>query len=258
MNMNITPEKFLRRCLIVVAVLGSAATHAEICGLMEVQENKSTAITVKQNVCPGNRYIARGSTITMLPGSRLWLKSNPSVSREFPFQLICQNMSDRSMDAKIADLFPPWLVPDKAGLCTGWIDNKLSCQNAARNRSIFFCALSSGSGAENQRESTANTLSVKIRSLSETTHAGRDKDRETRQGNDKEAVMEEMKLCKTVNNIVKTNHFTWRIEPAGTNYRVDIIDSTTQNGAYFECVKSVLEYFPYSHYREPVTFSVRL
>lgn len=258
MNINITLQSFFRRCLIVVAVLGCASTHAEICGLMELQENKSTAITVKRNVCPDNKYIARGSTITMLPGSRLWLKSNPSVSSEFRFQLICQNMSGRSMDVQIADLFPPWLMIDKSETCTGWIDSKLSCKDATENRSIFFCALSADSNAEYQRENTANSLSVKIRSLSEKSQHEDSEDMDKRLANDQEAVIKEMKLCKTVNNIVKTSQFTWRIEPAGAKYTVDIINSAKHNEAYFECVKSVLESFPYSQYRESVTFDLKL
>ena len=233
-------------CFLWILGIGAQNASAELCGVIEFLESKSTAISITQNSCSDNANLSMGSEIEMLPGSRLWLKSN--TQSDSAFQLICQNSSTKSVEFKVAGLLPPGLQVQQSDSCSAWVDNKMSCEDPLSKENNVFCAVAYEKNADQQSlAETSNSLSVKIRSL------------EPRPEFDRKQVLnkikQEIRLCKIVNQIDQEYEFSWQVNPTGSKNRVNIRFPITKNSNFLNCVQAVLEYFPYSPHFEPVTFN---
>ena len=91
--------KFKRNFLLMSAffIFGYAGNlHAGDCGILRFLENKSNGVTIKDNACKKSDEIALGSKLNLMPGARLWFKSQADTSTKTT-QGICQNRSKNSI-----------------------------------------------------------------------------------------------------------------------------------------------------------------
>lgn len=245
--------------LVAFLVVANEYVQADSCGVMKLLENKSTAITINQNTCQERGNLALGSVITMQPGSRLWLKSNPEALSESSFQLICQNMSGDVVDAGVYGILPPWFQVSGGLNCSGWVDNKLNCADASDSKKNFFCALAYEGYEDQKQNAYQRSSSVKIRSIDQNKLGRGEKEAEQhRYKAYVEVIKRDVDLCKQVNQIDKPLKLVWRVALKGLQQQVDILYPLDRQGKFFGCVEAVLRSFPYALHNESLTFEARL
>lgn len=220
---------------------------ASSCGLMSLLINKTTAVRILDNECEDEQNLAKGTTIAVYPGSRLWLKSQSQALYASDFQIICQNPSTDSVHVSISGRFPPWFRVALEEQCGSWVDNKLTCYEQVSNKKSFFCAISYSKKKNAGGDAYGRSASVKIRSLNAAKHESTDVKMEQFNIDD---IQHDISLCKQLYGIPGPIRVQWEIVPDGLKHRTNILKTNGYNSDFNDCVYDVLESYPYNNLRE--------
>lgn len=247
--------KYLVRIIVInILSLCSLSSYASDCGVLQVQINKSSGVSVKANKCKQLPDIALGTIFELSAKGRLWLKSRPSQSADSDFQMICQNRTSNMMQLEYSGNISPWLNLAKLGNCTGWVDNKLSCHGGRGEQNGFFCVLSFYKDriedVPKQIERTTSVImrEIKIKSATEIPPAQVEKMKVL------QAIKADFKLCKKLTLVTQDVNTKWSV--LGTEIqRVEVIPALNINDEFYECIETVIRAFPYPSYAEEELFS---
>jgi len=233
-------------CFVNFAVLFSFNVGASECGILQLQNNRSSGVSVSLNQCDELPNISTGTVFDLAARGRLWLKSTSFDGGENGFQMICQNRTGRSVQLDFSSPFLPWLKLDKLSNCSGWVDNKLSCDGNDGVKHGLHCVLAFYKPVLRSRdEKIERTSSVKMRSLNsiDTGHAAEIT------ADDKalllEALHPELKICKKLNNIFQTVRIDWDVQMAHViNFRINA-PGVQVSADLVECLDAIITTMPY-------------
>jgi hypothetical protein len=249
-----------RRCLTVcflvnIFLLNSTNVNAEECGVIQIQQNRSSGVSIKGNNCKEFPYISIGTNFDLSAKGRLWVKSNPSAFLDSEFQMICQNRTGSIIQLQFADTLPPWLSQAKLNNCSGWTDNKLSCEGQNGEKNGIYCVLTFyKSVPENKIYQIDRTTSVKMRSMESLQKSYTNSIQSTKKQTI-EAIKPEISLCKKLNQINQEIKINWTVLNREVK-EVEIILMNKQiDGGWSECFESVISTFSYPNFPEKVTFN---
>jgi len=224
-------------CYLMVGVLFlmSYQANASECGVMQLQSNRSSGVSMENNDCQDQPYVSIGTVFDLSSKGRLWLKSNASKFKGSEFQMICQNRTMNSLRLEFSDMLLPWLSQSKLNNCTGWVDNKLSCDGINSEKGGILCALSFiKSNKSTKTKQVERTTSVKMRdikSLLESKPVILDKQQIL------EAIKPELNLCKKINDTKQGLKVSWVVQEAV----VSDIELTTSNKLNKQVLSNCLE-----------------
>ena len=244
-------------CLMTgVFFLMSYQANALECGVMQLQSNRSSGVSMEMNDCQDQPYVSIGTVFDLSPKGRLWLKSNTSKFKGSEFQMICQNRTMNSLRLEFSDMLLPWLSQSKLSNCTGWVDNKLSCDGINGEKGGVLCALSFiKSDKSTKTKQVERTTSVKMRDIKNLLKAKSvilDKQQIL------EAIKPELKLCKKINDTKETMTVNWVVQEAV----VSDIELTTSNKldkqVLFDCLEAVIRSAMYPKSTKEVLFKADL
>jgi len=238
-------------CFISVSLLFSGYVRASECGVMQLEKNRSSGVTVLANNCTEPPYISIGTVFSLSAKGRLWLKSNPSSFQDSEFQMICQNRTGNTLQLEFSEIFTPWLSQTKLNNCSGWINNKLSCEGPQGEKNGMYCVLSIIKPfVGNQSARVERTTSVKMRDINLLLQA-QNKDVSIDKNKILESIKAEIKLCKKLNGITENSEASWSV--LGTE--VENLEINSNNDPVLsECVETVITTFLYPVFSEKVIF----
>ncbi len=240
---NIMNTRLLERKLLLLFSMSfwmSSPLKADDCGVLILEENKSSAVSINKNTCMRKENLAKGSSLTVKANGRLWLKSSPSATSGFAFQIICQNISARPVTTHIDGFLPPWLRVSGSEQCTPWgVNNNLSCSNkASPGRKSFFCSLAREDKSKVAFAGTSQEKSVKVR--------GNWKARSVEPyAKFQKHVSSDMALCKQVNNITSNIQMTWKVKGSENEKYVDIVSPLGLDEHFVDCALAVLSSYDF-------------
>ena len=243
----------LTLCLSSFLFLFSATTQAAECGILQLQNNRSSGVTVKENGCSKPSDISSGSIFDLSSKGRLWLKSKPSETEanNSNFQLICQNKTTDAIQLEFSDTQSPWLNQSKLNNCSGWAKNKLTCDGNNGEKNGLYCVLSIAKSAKKSSNHVERTTSVKMRSLIPFINTEKIGKQEILA-----EIIPELKLCKDLNQYTKDAEISWNVEPNPENQNIDIVSTSgLATAAFSDCVKTVIKTFSYPTLSEKTTFN---
>lgn len=256
MNLFLLSRKHLTICFLTnIILLNGINAGAEECGVIQIRQNRSSGISIKANECKELPYISMGTNFDLSAKGRLWVKSNPSAFLDSEFQMICQNRTESTIQLQFADTLPPWLSQAKLNNCSGWTDDKLSCEGQKGEKNGIYCVLTFyKSVPENKTYQIDRTTSVKMRSM-ESLQKSYANSIQSAKRQTIEAINPEISLCKKLNQINQVIKINWTV----SNREVKGIDITLMNkqieGGWSECFESVISTFSYPNFPEKVTFN---
>lgn len=238
-------------------LLVSINVRAIECGVLQLQANRSSGVSIKTNKCKEISSIAIGAVLYLSAKGRLWLKSTSELATVPEFQMICQNRTKHLVQLEFSDMLSPWLNQSKLGVCSGWVNNKLSCAAQNNEKAVVQCVLSffkSYSGYKLQQ--MERTTSVKMRDIKNLI-----KPKSAFVPIDKKSIIEaikpELKLCKKLNGIKQQSKMAWVVDQNDDHIEIDIISAAGINYyGLFECVQTVISTFPYPTFSEKVDLSI--
>lgn len=242
-------------CMVILLSI-HIPVNASDCGVLRLQTNRSIGVTVMENKCDKPLYLSIGSRIEMLERGRLWLKSNPEAVIGSAFQMICQNKTEKNLQLEFSELLTPWLSLSKLNGCSGWINNKLTCEKSNGGSNGLYCVLAYNK-PDTQRPSgkIERTTSAKIRGLNLSLQP---KDASPNTGNLLDALKHDVKLCKQLNQITTVIKVNWHVDTDSRAKQINIHSAGTNNHDLTECVKSVISTFQYPEFPEEVTFDLTI
>ena len=88
-------KQLITFCFINLFLSISFNASGSECGVLKLQVNRSSGVSVKGNKCEELPNISRGTVFDISAKGRLWLKSNPAKPKKNEFQMICQNKAGR-------------------------------------------------------------------------------------------------------------------------------------------------------------------
>lgn len=228
--------------------LGAAveAQAADECGVVHYLENKSNGVDVVSNNCKASDSVAVGSKFNLMPGARLWIKSPQNAGSEKQYQAICQNRSQVSVSISLDNAASPWLSPKGLKNCSGWTDNKLSCDGASGEKNGLYCVIAE---IEPNVQLAVNTIerttSVRIRDLKLIKPSSDASEFIT-------AMQPEAELCRTVYQPNARVKVDWIVDDQGQVINVvphpegDVTeDEAAADKGFVDCIVDVVKYYPY-------------
>lgn len=246
---------FVTASLLLSIGAGIEAYAAE-CGVVQYLENKSNGVEVAANTCKVKDYVAVGSLFNLMPGARLWIKSPLSPSVEKHFNAICQNRSSAAISIALDSAASPWIAPNGLKNCSGWVDNKLSCDGVNGEKNALYCVIAEIEpsiylAASSMERTTSVTLRgiPRIKPRNETPA-------EQPIGFEKEhiitAMRPETELCRNVYQPDYRVKVEWIVDEQGQVINVaphaeaeGAEEAYTEDKGFIDCIVDVVKYFPY-------------
>lgn len=226
--------------MILFLMFPGTGIYASECGMMQFLAAKSSGVITQNNQCNDNRKVSLGTEFNMSSKARLWLKSLEDASSDSHFQVICQNQSVTSVKLSVSSIFVPWINPEGLNNCSGWVNNKLGCDDAQGNHNRFFCVIANikNPSFEGARK-IERTTSVKMRKID--IGSSKPVDFSTVIA----AIEPEIELCRNLYQIRQPINVSWTVTRSGSATDIDAqLDSLT-NPQFSECVTSVISDFAY-------------
>lgn len=247
--------KFNKNLLLINSLffLGyTTVLHAEECGVLRYMANKSNGVTVKSNTCKMTDDIALGSEFNLMPGARLWFKSQKAVDAQ-KMQGICQNRSSKSISISVDNNKLPWIKPNGLSNCSPWTNNKINCDDAIGGQKALTCVLAAISSEPYPTGPEERTTSVRMRSLPEIDDSDNTEsapnDAETEQEQIISAMQADVSLCKAIDHAHSPIKITWLVDVNGqVNTVTPIADASASHNAdkpYIDCLTAVIKDFSY-------------
>lgn len=239
--------------IIINVLFISANASASECGVLRLQNNRSTGVNVKENKCNEHPYIAIGTIIDLAAKGRLWLKSNQSPVIGSEFQMICQNETGRPVELEFSDMLTPWLSQGKLNDCSGWVNKKLSCEVKMGERNGLYCVLAFFQpDVNNKLKQVERSTSVKLRgSISSLEFVNTFSSTEKQQLFN--TIEPELDLCKQLNQITTDIKVSWSVDKDAEVKRVNV-SIEPLNDYLSECVKAVINTIQYPILTKAVEF----
>ncbi len=240
---------------IINAILFSFTASASDCGVLKLQNNRSSGVSVRANQCAEPPNIAIGTVFDLSAQGRLWLKASASKYSKHEFQMICQNRTGQTMSLEFSEPFLPWLSFTKMKNCSGWVDNKLSCEGHNGEQKGLYCVLAFiQPNIVNEAGQIERTSSVKMRDISRLFES-----EEKYKSFDKQKLVDtlvsELRLCKNLSNVDQEVRVEWIVQKAEVT-KFNVLTAALQNNMVFsECVKSVISTTPYPMFSREVSFN---
>ena len=257
--------KFKKNLLLINAFFFIGYTnvlHADQCGILRYLANKSDGVTITGNTCKIIDDIALGSAFNLLPGARLWLKSQ--MGTDATMQLICQNSSQKSIRINLDSATQPWITANGLANCSLWVDNKMNCNENTNDQNVLICVIASVNSELLHKKPEERTTSIKMRSLPsiDALHKIKTSEKvtETKEQQIVSAMQPDFNLCRAVNHTDSTIKISWQVSTVGqVNRVISVADETgTQRDAdkpFIDCLKAVITDFPYPHSSQAIWLS---
>lgn len=251
----ISNKRLVSLFLTAFLLLNSFYAGAEECGVIQIQRNRSSGVSINTNGCNENPYISRGSVFDLSAKGRLWIRSNPSAFLDSEFQMICQNRTAGTLQLHFSDALPPWLSQSKLKNCSGWVDNKLSCEGQNGEKNGVFCVLTFYKSVPgNKTFKIDRTTSVKMRGM-EGLQKSYTNSILAAKKQTIEAIKPEISLCKKINLMNRDIMINWTVINNEVK-DINVASITKQhNGGWSECFESVISTFSYPNFPEKMTFN---
>ena len=246
-------KNMLIRLFFLATALVIVDAQAVECATMQFLKNKSQGISVKNNLCGVEDKVSVGSIFTMIPGARLWLKSQSADNTGF--QLICQNRTTRPVEVKFSNTVSPWIVPKGFSQCSQWINNKLSCIDDDSTANDFICATAVIEAPEYIKVSSLErTTSVKMRSFNpdEINRLTKPELINMVEG----SIHSEVGLCRDLYRTKLVGKVTWTLDKIRRIEKLSFANTDNLDQQFHSCVESVIHNFSYPKFKEAVAFSL--
>ncbi len=244
------PLKLKKNLLLLntLFLLGYANTvHADECGVLRYVANKSNGVTVNSNTCKMIDDIALGSEFNLMPGARLWFKSQEVINAK-KIQGICQNRSSKPIRISVDHNKLPWITPNGLSNCSPWTNNKINCDDTMSGQKALTCVLAAIGSEPRPTELEERTTSVRMRSLP-AIDAADDEEEETEQEQIISAMQADVSLCKAISHFNSPIKMTWLVEANGQVNTVNPIADASgphpTDKPYIDCLTAVIKDFPY-------------
>lgn len=248
------PLKVLTKILFFIAVLVIADVQAIDCETIKILKSKSQGVRVQNNVCKVDDRVSVESRFILDPGGRLWLKAQMTDNRNF--QLICQNRAGREVEVKYLNKFLPWIMPTGFSQCSGWINNKLSCEDDHGTKNGFICAIAVIKPPKYLKvTSLERTTSVKMRTLKKGINKSATSELINIMAGD---IRSEVGLCRNLYQVGWYVKATWILGTLGGIEKLSFTNTENVDHQFRSCVESVIYNFSYPEFNENVVFSVDL
>jgi|GEM_PF-1526167 len=235
-------------------LLSFNATAAE-CGVLQLQNNRSSGVSVSSNKCNKQSNISIGTVFDLSARGRLWLKSLETGYADHEFQMICQNRTAKTVQLAFTESFLPWLSIANLNNCSGWIDHKLSCDGNSGEKDGIHCVLAFiKPGERSKTEHIERTSSVKMRDVSQLFEA----DNSGYDAFDKqqfvETLVSELKLCKKLVGFSQDVSINWVVQMAEVKM-LNVLTPWAQNNETFSaCIGAVISTTAYPRFSKEVSF----
>ncbi|TAN70810.1 MAG: hypothetical protein EPN17_04015 [Methylobacter sp.] len=210
--------------------------------------SKSNGVTITGNTCKTVDDIALGSEFKLMPGARLWFKSQQDTDT-LKTQGICQSRSALPISISVNNSKLPWIKANDLSNCSSWIDNKMSCDDSAGAAKALTCVIATIDSESHPKGPEQRTTSVRMRTLSTTDDLDKTESAQDGMELDQEQIVSAMQpdinLCKSINHTAAPIKITWLVE---TNSRVNTVNSTPSNHTdqpFIDCITVVIKDFPY-------------
>ncbi len=237
--------------------------HAEDCGVLRYLANKSNGVVITDNTCKMIDDIALGSKFNLMPGARLWFKSQIDVDAKAT-QGICQNRSSMPVSISVGSDKLPWIKPSGLANCGSWVDNKMNCDDSNGGQSALSCVIATINSDARPKGFEERTTSVRMRSLPAIDGPDKIKSLQSSAEIQKAQIISAMQadvgLCKAVDHTDAPIKITWLVEANGqVNKIIPIADgSGVQDYAdksLIDCLSAVIKVFPYVQSSQAVWLS---
>lgn len=253
------PLKILARLSFLVSALVIANAQAVECETMQFLKNKSQGVSIQNNLCEADDKVSVGSSFTLIPGGRLWLKAQVADSTDF--QLICQNRAARVVEVKFSNTVLPWITPTGFAQCSNWKNNKLSCADDSKAKNDFICAIAAIKPLEYLKVTNLErTTSVKMRTIN--SDKKKTKIDELAKPELSYAVIatirSEVSLCRDLYHVEGTVKVSWTLDVLGRIEKLLFANADHFEQQFRSCVASVINNFAYPKFKEHVAFSQEL
>ncbi|TAK62069.1 hypothetical protein [Methylobacter sp.] len=234
--------------------------HADECGVLRYLVNKSNGITISGNTCKTADDIALGSEFNLMPGARLWFKSQRSADT----QGICQNRSPNPIRISVNSDQPPWIKPSDLANCSPWTNNKMNCDDGKDGLNALSCVITTLNSDPHPKGLEQRTTSVRMRSLQIQGDPNKDEPSQSNAEADKEKVISAMQpdisLCRALNETDTHIKLTWLVDTNGhVNTVIPAADEyDEQNDAdklVIDCFTAVIKDFSYPQSSQAVWLS---
>lgn len=226
--------------------------YADECGVLRYMANKSNGVTVKSNTCKMPDDIALGSEFNLMPGARLWFKSQEAVDSK-KMQGICQNRLPKSIRISVDNNKLPWITPNDLANCSPWTNNKINCDDSTGGQKALTCVLAAMSSEPHSTEPEERTTSVRMRSLPTIDDADNTESAQSGAETEQERIISAMQadanLCKAIERVNTPIKMTWLVDVNGqVNSVIPVADASGPRNAdkpYVDCLTAVIKDFPY-------------
>ncbi|MGZ5051491.1 MAG: hypothetical protein ACXWF8_18565 [Methylobacter sp.] len=248
---------------IILALGYGNVLRAEECGVLRYLENKSNGVAVSSNKCKSAGEIAVGSEFNLMPGARLWFKSQLSGDAKTS-QGICQNRSSKAVHIRVNSEKSPWITPIGLTRCSAWGENKINCEDSTGGQSVLSCVIAGVDTEANAKGLEERTTSVRMRSLPALESSDKNDSEQNGQEGDKERIIAALQpdadLCRAISNTDTRVKISWLVE---ANSRVstvipDIDKAGLHDDAekrFVDCLTAAIKGFAYPQSAQAVWLS---
>lgn len=251
------PIKFKKNMMLIntLLLLGyTSILHADECGVLRYLANKSNGVAVTGNTCKTNDNIAVGSEFNLMPGARLWFKSQTIGADAKKTQGICQNRSSKSINISVNSDKLPWIKTSGLANCDSWTGNKMNCGDSSVGPNALSCVIAAIDSEQQPKGLEERTTSVRMRSLPPIDDADKTDSSQNGAETEKEQIVSAMQpdvdLCRVINHTDARVQISWLVE---TNSRVNTVipaadKANTQNNTdkpFIDCLTAVIKDFSY-------------
>ncbi|MCK5830367.1 MAG: hypothetical protein KAH20_08695 [Methylococcales bacterium] len=257
LQISISLSLYIAVLLLIISV--DIQAQAIDCNSMKFLKSKSQGISVNNNACVVDDMVSVGSRFLLIPGGRLWLKTQTADSRYL--QLICQNRATREIEVELSNKFSPWIRPKGFTQCSDWINNKLSCSDEKGSKNDLICAIAVIEPLKYLKVSSMKrTTSIKLRTLKK----GMNKSTLTRiERSELIKIMagdirSEVSLCRNLYQVERMVKATWTLGALGQIEKLLFSQTENIDHQFRSCVESVIYNFEYPEFSESVVLSVDL
>lgn len=250
-------RKIIYSTLSVSMLLGLSAeitiVHADECGVLKLQINRSPGATVTHNACSEAPFLAIDAIVLLQAGSRVWLESVAASNPE-KTQIICQNKSTRAIEIKINSDVSPYINPEGLTQCTQWTNSRLECHDS--NNNDLFCA-----SAQIKKLPAVTALQQKtsismrgFKSLHHKALTSKDPQQELNQWIT--YLKPEIDLCRKTYQVTQPITLSWKIKSSGQVTEMTLKESITDK-QFADCAIDVIQNsdFPTFDHDTQVSFS---
>lgn len=224
-----------------VLMLSAIDIQASECGVIQFISAKSSGVVIQNNQCADKKGVSQGTDFVLNSGARLWLKASSNEGSTSNYQVICQNKSSTDpIKMNVSSKSLPWINPKSLDNCTGWVSNKLACDDAQGNRNQLFCMIAEIKEPNfNGSKKFERTTSVKMRGIEMGAVASQVDVKQVIA-----AIKPEIEICRSLYEVRKPINVKWLVTPAAKATAIAV--QQVGNGQDFsECVKTVISDFAY-------------